>query len=84
MGESAADSALYDGAWVQVDNDFLGVDLAALLAPQRLAWVIADPVGLGQTGIPGDDPGDEPGAGDPEELRSLTSKLPRLQRRMGV
>lgn len=50
----AADAALYGGTWVQVDNDFLGVDLPTLLAPQRLAWLIADPVRLRETSAPGD------------------------------
>lgn len=53
LGESAADSALYAGKWAQVDANFLGVDLGAVLAPQRLAWVIADPAGLAATGAPG-------------------------------
>ena len=51
---SSADAALYGGTWVQVDNDFLGVDLPTLLAPQRLAWLIADPVRLQETSAPGD------------------------------
>ncbi|MBA3338958.1 MAG: hypothetical protein H0T54_04285 [Geodermatophilaceae bacterium] len=50
----AADAALYDRKWVQVDSDFLGVDLPTLLAPQRLAWVIADPARLQTTSDPGD------------------------------
>ncbi len=53
LGESAANAATYAGVWAQVDNDFLGVDLGVVLAPARVAWVIADPAGLAATGAPG-------------------------------